>query len=128
MAGDALQVQQFRYATDNLGYLIYGRKSAVAVDGGAVDAIFEFIKVKGLRLDYVTYSMQVAKLIEPSNSDIDHYLERYDPKCVFSCIEEERKVNPILRFNDPAIISILKANSLPHATEYERWVSIMSLP
>ena len=42
MAGDGLQVKQFRYASDNLGYIIYSQKSAVAVDGGAVDAMIEF--------------------------------------------------------------------------------------
>ncbi|MGD2097459.1 MAG: MBL fold metallo-hydrolase [Desulfobacterales bacterium] len=54
MADERLQVKQFRYASDNLGYLIYGQKSAVAVDGGAVDAILEFIDAKGIQLDYVT--------------------------------------------------------------------------
>ncbi|MBW2469353.1 MAG: hydroxyacylglutathione hydrolase [Deltaproteobacteria bacterium] len=237
MAADRLQVKQFRYASDNLGYLIHGQKSAVAVDGGAVDAMLDFIDANRIRLDYVTqththpdhmvghqplmdrtgaahldsqalsdtkelvlegqkiqvyqtpghtkdsvvfytanalltgdtlfngnvgscfsggmrpffesikrimafpiqtriyaghdyvtYSMKVAKLIEPLNSDIDLFQKKYDPNCVCSSLEEERKINPFLRFNQPAIISVLKANALPHATEYERWVSVMSLP
>ena len=237
MADQPLQVKQFRYASDNLGYLIYGQNSAMAIDGGAVDEMLEFIDANAIRLDYVTqththpdhmlghqplmdhtgaahldsqalsnakelllegqkiqvyptpghtkdsvvfytadalltgdtlfngnvgscfsggmqqffesikrimdfpnqtriyaghdyvtYSMKVAKLIEPFNSDIDLYLEKYDPNCVCSSLEEERKINPFLRFNHRAIISILKAKALPHATEYERWVSVMSLP
>ncbi|MGD1970128.1 MAG: hydroxyacylglutathione hydrolase C-terminal domain-containing protein [Desulfobacterales bacterium] len=237
MAGDGLQVKQFRYASDNLGYIIYGQKSAVAVDGGAVDAMLEFIDRLKLRLfyvtqththpdhicgnqalidhtgahhlnsealsqlnelvldghninvyqtpghtqdsvvfytpgylltgdtlfngnvgscfsgdmgrffesikmildfpnktriyaghDYVTYSMTVARLIDPDNPNIDSFLQKYDPKCVYSSLAQERKINPYLRFDDPAILSILKAKALPHATEYERWASVMSLP
>ena len=237
MAGTRLQVKQFRYAADNLGYLIYGRESAVAVDGGAVDAIVEFIGARGLHLehitqthmhpdhisgnqvlidrtgadvldmtdlghiteltlegqkievhqtpghtqdsvvfytgdtlltgdtlfngnvgscfsesmprffesirkimgfpdktriyaghDYVTYSMTVARLIDPQNQDVDRFLKKYDPNCVFSSLADERKVNPFVRYNDPAIVSILQAKGLPYATEYERWVSVMSLP
>ena len=237
MAGDRIQVRQFRYASDNLGYLIHGQKSAMAVDGGAVDAILEFIAAHNLRLkhvtqththadhmcghqslidhtgathldaqalskrnnlmlegqqievhpapghtedsvvfytddilltgdtlfngnvgscleggmqrlfetikmvmdfpghtliyaghDYVSYSMTVARLIEPENPHIDRFLKKYNPRCVYSSLVEERQINPYVRFNDPAIISILKAKGLPHATEYERWESVMSLP
>ena len=237
MAVDPLQVKQFRYASDNLGYLIYGQKSAMAIDGGAVDAMLEFINANGLQLDvvtqththpdhmvghqplmdhtgaayldsqalskanelflegqkilvyqtpghtkdsvsfhtanslltgdtlfngnvgscfsggmqqffesikrimdlpdetriyaghdYVAYSMKVAKLIEPLNSDIDLFLAKYDPSCVTSRLAEERKINPYLRFNHPAIIAVLKAKALPHATEFERWESVMTLP
>jgi hydroxyacylglutathione hydrolase len=31
-----LKVKQFHYGADNLGYLVYGAESAMAVDGGAV--------------------------------------------------------------------------------------------
>ncbi|MGD9122717.1 MAG: hydroxyacylglutathione hydrolase, partial [Desulfobacterales bacterium] len=54
MADERLQVKQFRYGSDNLGYLIYGQKSAMAIDGGAVDAMLEFINANGLQLDVVT--------------------------------------------------------------------------
>lgn len=237
MVGNRLQVKQFRYGADNLGYIIYGQKSAAAVDGGAVDAILEFIDAQGLRLevvtqththpdhicghqplirhtgarhldsealsklnelvleghkinvhqtpghtedsvvfytagylltgdtlfngnvgscfsgdmarffesikmilsfpdktriyaghDYVAYSMTVARLIDPDNPNIDSFLQNYDPKYVYSSLAEERMINPYLRFNDPTIVSILKAKELPYATEYERWASVMSLP
>ena len=49
-----LQIRQFRYRTDNLGYLVYGRKEALAVDGGAVDAILAFVENRRLRLRAVT--------------------------------------------------------------------------
>ncbi len=44
---------QFRYG-DNLGYLITGAKSAVAVDGGAVDEILRYLEGSSLELAYVT--------------------------------------------------------------------------
>ena len=38
-----LKVKQFRYGADNLGYLVYGAESAMAVDGGAADEILAFL-------------------------------------------------------------------------------------
>ena len=49
-----MQVRQFRYSSDNLGYLVYGTHSAVAVDGGAAEAILSFVNQRGLNLAYVT--------------------------------------------------------------------------
>ena len=48
-----LKIEQFRYASDNLGYLIFGERSALAVDGGAVDEILEFLEIQRLELVYV---------------------------------------------------------------------------
>jgi len=48
-----LKVKQFRYGADNLGYLVYGAKSAMAIDGGAADAIFGFLGEHRLTLRYV---------------------------------------------------------------------------
>jgi len=45
---------QFRYGTDNLGYLVHGKRDAIAVDGGAVDAITDYLENNGLSLIYVT--------------------------------------------------------------------------
>ncbi|MBC8247199.1 MAG: hydroxyacylglutathione hydrolase [Deltaproteobacteria bacterium] len=49
-----MKIQQFRYASDNLGYLIFGHHTAVAIDGGAVSDIVAFLSEKGLRLAYAT--------------------------------------------------------------------------
>ena len=49
-----MEIQQFRYASDNLGYLIFGDQTALAVDGGAVSDILTFLKDRGLRLLYAT--------------------------------------------------------------------------
>jgi len=231
-----LKIKQFRYSSDNLGYLLYSEKSAIAIDGGAVDQIISFAGNNGLKIefvtnthshpdhtlglkslldrsgalyldhnslaakgfiglagekidiyhtpghtndsvtfhagsflvtgdtlfngtvgncfsgdltafynsikklisfpketfiyaghDYVEYSMSFARVIEPGNGDIDSFLKKYNPEHVFSNLENELKVNPYLRFNDPKMISILKERGLPVSTEFERWESIMSL-
>ncbi|MBM4313887.1 MAG: hydroxyacylglutathione hydrolase [Deltaproteobacteria bacterium] len=49
-----LKVEQFRYGADNLGYLVYGPESAVAIDGGAGEEILAFLKTHRLTLLYVT--------------------------------------------------------------------------
>lgn len=49
-----MEIRQFRYASDNLGYLIFGDQTALAVDGGAVSDILTFLKDRGLRLLYAT--------------------------------------------------------------------------
>ena len=48
-----MPIQQFRYHADNLGYVIHGSRTAMAVDGGAVSAILEFLNTNGLSLAYV---------------------------------------------------------------------------
>lgn len=48
-----MKIEQFRYSTDNLGYVIYGEKSAIAVDGGgAADEVVSFLADKGLKLTF----------------------------------------------------------------------------
>ncbi len=54
LKGKDMKIKQFRYAADNLGYLLYNRNAAMAVDGGAVDAMVSFIRKNGLELTYVT--------------------------------------------------------------------------
>jgi len=48
-----LAIEQFRYSSDNLGYLIFGDRTAVAVDGGAVDEILAFLEKRRLELRFV---------------------------------------------------------------------------
>lgn len=48
-----LKVKQFRYGADNLGYLLYGTTVAMAVDGGAADAILSYLAERRLSLLYV---------------------------------------------------------------------------
>ena len=51
-----LHVEQFRYGHDNLGYLIFGRSEAMAVDGGAWQEILEFMNGHSLALRYVAHT------------------------------------------------------------------------
>jgi hydroxyacylglutathione hydrolase len=48
-----LKVKQFRYGADNLGYVVYGVASGMAVDGGAAEAILAFLAEHHLTLRYV---------------------------------------------------------------------------
>lgn len=48
-----LAVEQFRYSFDNLGYLIFGDRTAMAVDGGAVEDILSFLEKRRLELRWV---------------------------------------------------------------------------
>jgi hydroxyacylglutathione hydrolase len=51
-----MKIQQFRYAADNLGYLIYGKSRALVIDGGAVEAIIDFAARQGLSIQAVTHT------------------------------------------------------------------------
>ena len=53
-----MNLQQFPYSSDNLSYVIYGDRSALAIDGGAVDAILDFVEKNKLSLTYVTHTHQ----------------------------------------------------------------------
>ena len=49
-----MNIKQFRYSADNLGYLIYGKRSAMAIDGGAAGDMLNFVESNNLELHYVT--------------------------------------------------------------------------
>ncbi|ABW68064.1 hydroxyacylglutathione hydrolase family protein [Desulfosudis oleivorans] len=227
---------QFRYSDDNLGYLIAGTRHAIAIDGGAVQEMLAFLDTHGLTLTAVTNThthpdhtsgnsalvqatgaalveipqlLQTGRLelegatievhhtpghsadsvvfhfddvliagdtlfigkpgrcftgdpasflktiqwiltlpdntrvypghdyvheyvsdlaaIEPNNPEIARCLAAYDPGHVVSFLARERRLNPALRLNDPVVIDLLKARGLAHATEQERWISVLSL-
>lgn len=49
-----MNIKQFRYSSDNLGYLVYADRSAVIIDGGAVDQILSFARENSLKIEFVT--------------------------------------------------------------------------
>lgn len=49
-----LKVKQFRYGSDNLGYLVHTTADAMAVDGGAAEAILAYVDERRLSLRFVT--------------------------------------------------------------------------
>ncbi|HUH66751.1 MAG TPA: MBL fold metallo-hydrolase [Syntrophales bacterium] len=70
-----LKTKQFRYHLDNLGYLVYGRENALAIDGGAFTAILSFLKENALRLlyvanthDHIDHTSGNAALIDKANA------------------------------------------------------------
>lgn len=77
--------------------------------------------------DYVEASLAFARQLAPGNPAIDAYADRYDKNHVTSTLDDERAVNPYLRFNDPEIIRLLESKGLPTGTEYQRWEGIMSI-
>lgn len=77
--------------------------------------------------DYVRDSLAFAGHLEPHNQDIDRFRQSYDPDYLYSTLAEERKINPYLRFNEAPIIELIKRKGLPHATEWERWQSLMAI-
>ena len=51
-----MKIKQFKYSSDNLGYLIYGEKTAMAIDGGAADEMAAFIDAQNLTLAFATHT------------------------------------------------------------------------
>lgn len=47
-------VQQFRYSTDNLGYLVYSAREGIAIDAGDVAAVLAFGEKNNIHIKYVT--------------------------------------------------------------------------
>lgn len=51
-----MNLQQFPYSSDNFSYVIYGEHSALAIDGGAVESILDFVEKNKLKLTHVTHT------------------------------------------------------------------------
>ncbi|MCP4060085.1 MAG: MBL fold metallo-hydrolase, partial [Pseudoalteromonas sp.] len=49
-----MNIQQFRYNADNLGYLVYSSGQGAAIDAGAVGEVIEFAKQNHIQIKYVT--------------------------------------------------------------------------
>ncbi len=47
-------IKQFRYSTDNLGYLVFSERQGVVIDGGNPGEIFDFARDQGITIKYVT--------------------------------------------------------------------------
>lgn len=77
--------------------------------------------------NYVHDSLAFAQHLEPQNHDIEHFRQNHDPAFLYSTMAEERKINPYLRFNEAPILKLIKDYGLPHATEWERWQSLMAI-
>jgi hydroxyacylglutathione hydrolase len=47
-------IKQFKYAADNLGYLVYSENTGVAIDAGAVEDILAFADKNSIDIKYIT--------------------------------------------------------------------------
>jgi len=47
-------IKQFRYSTDNLGYLVFSNTRGIAIDGGNPLEIVDFAGGRGIEIEYVT--------------------------------------------------------------------------
>lgn len=50
----SLHVKQFRYNLDNFSYLLFGKREAIVIDGGAHNEIKNFIESHNLKLMYLS--------------------------------------------------------------------------
>jgi len=226
-----IEVKQFPYRKDNLGYLVYGGRTAVAIDPGESGPVLEYLRKQGLTLreirnthshgdhicgnrelaeatgaevigpgetgrfelegdrvevipapghtpdsvvfyspgwlisgdtlfianagncppprlpvfresldrllalpedtvvypghDYTARSLRRAQEIEPGNPDLERFSRGYRPPPVASTIGDEKKINPYLRTDSPAVIAYLRREGLPAATPEERFRSMV---
>ncbi|MEJ2639164.1 MAG: MBL fold metallo-hydrolase [Desulfosarcinaceae bacterium] len=51
-----MEIRQFRYSMDNLAYLVVHAGRALAIDGGAVDAIAKYAAREGVEITHVTHT------------------------------------------------------------------------
>nr|WP_321398325.1 MBL fold metallo-hydrolase [uncultured Desulfobacter sp.] len=49
-----MDIEQFKYGTDNLGYLVYNGNSSIAIDPGAPEQMAKFASEKNVSIDIVT--------------------------------------------------------------------------
>lgn len=77
--------------------------------------------------DYVAESLAAAESIEPENPDIPAYREAYRSDLVVSCMADELKVNPYLRFNAPSMVRRLEEKNMPRETASQRFASMMEI-
>ncbi|MEE4363906.1 MAG: MBL fold metallo-hydrolase [Desulfotignum sp.] len=49
-----MQIQQFRYSADNLGYLVFSENTGIAIDAGAVADMMDFAQKKHITIACIT--------------------------------------------------------------------------
>lgn len=77
--------------------------------------------------DYTLRSIRRAQEIEMDNMDIKRFQESYNPPPIVSTIGDEKRINPYLRTDAPAVIAYLEEKSKPTATVFERFQSFMEI-
>lgn len=72
-----MNIQQFKYGADNLGYLVYSEKSAIAIDPGAPEKMAEFAKDNNISIDIVTNTHTHADHTQGNNALIKKTKARF---------------------------------------------------
>jgi len=81
-----LKIRQFRYLSDNMAYLIWTGKSAIAIDPGAVDDLLAFVRSNNLKIEYIVnthshsdHTVGNGQMMALSDADfIDNITLRHD--------------------------------------------------
>ena len=63
-----MDIQQFKYSADNLGYLVYSEKSSIAIDPGAPEEMAKFATEKNIPIDIVTNTHTHADHTQGNNA------------------------------------------------------------
>ncbi len=75
--------------------------------------------------DYTARSLRRAKEIEPDNPDLEKFQRGYNPPPVASTIGDEKRINPYLRTDCPAVEEYLRREGWPASTPEERFRSMV---
>ncbi|PIE63498.1 MAG: hydroxyacylglutathione hydrolase [Desulfobacter postgatei] len=63
-----MDIQQFKYSADNMGYLAYSEKSCIAIDPGAPEDMVKFATEKNIPIDIVTNTHTHADHTQGNNA------------------------------------------------------------
>ncbi|MCP4177589.1 MAG: MBL fold metallo-hydrolase [bacterium] len=77
--------------------------------------------------DYTERAVKRAMEIDPENEDIKFFWDKYDPPPVCSTVGDERKINPYVRTNTPAIKEHLKGLGKDVSSDFECFKSFLEL-
>lgn len=75
--------------------------------------------------DYTKRSLRRAREIDPDNRDVRRFQESYNPPPIVSTISDEKRINPYLRTDEPAIIAYLTENGKDVKTPLSRFQSFI---
>ena len=77
--------------------------------------------------DYTERSIRRAMEIESGNDNIIRFWQSYNPPPIVSNIGDEKRINPYLRTDEPAIIAYLTENGKDVETSFSRFQSFLEI-
>ena len=77
--------------------------------------------------DIFDYTTGVMDNIDPANPYLAEYKAGYSRELLVTTLEQELKVNPFIRFNDPSLDEYRAGLGMPLETPYQRWRAMMSI-